>query len=108
MAPKRALPEGKSRRALVRVWQKEKKARGLATSPEVEPSRGCPRGNEWFPDLTPAKSCRALIRMKQRELTRRQGDVEGESNIPHLPDAGTERLGNMNLEMKKTSELKRA
>ena len=49
------------------VAQKEKRARGTAASSGDEPGRGCPsRG----PDLTPAKSCRALIRMKQRELTR--------------------------------------
>ena len=75
MAKKSALPEGKSRRALVRLWQKEKKARGPAISPDTELGRGCLKGDECVPDLTPEKSCRALIRMKRRELTRRQVDV---------------------------------
>ena len=75
MATKSAFPEGKSRRALVRLWQKEKQARGPAISPDVELGRRCIRGEECVPDLTPEKSRRALIRMKRRELTRRQVDV---------------------------------
>ena len=98
IATKRASPEGKSRRALVRLWQKEKQARGPAITPDVELGRGCPRGEECRPDLTPEKSRRAMIRMKMRELKRRQGDVARESNIPPLPGAGSKSFGKANLE----------
>ena len=73
--------------------QKEKKARGTAASSGDEPGRGCPsRG----PDLTPAKSCRALIRMKQRSRVRLGFEKEG--SIPQLPGAVAESAEERRLE----------
>ena len=106
MTPRRELPREKSRRALVRWLQKDKKAGGIAASPGAEPRRGCPSGGasdltpQRFPDLTPAKSCRALIRLKRRELTRQHDNT---SNIPELPVAGKESAEEAKLDKTKQS-----